>query len=357
MNVSITTLQSLEPISTLSIEQVQDLAAQTPIEHVAAGVLLFKEGDNDKKAIYLLAGEVLLTFEQGDKQTISGTDLARRPLAAGQPRRASALTLSAVEIVRIDNDLLDSMMTWSQFANIESEVVMSEEGIITIDKGGWLKVMYRSPTFKNLPLANIEKLLDRMEPVRVRAGDVIIRQGDAGDYFYMIQEGNALVARQAGDEEEESIELAELTQGSSFGEAALISDRPRNATVSMMSEGVLLRLSKDDFNTLLKEPTLQWISFERAKAKVGPKVRWLDVRLASEFAHAHLADALNVPLPELHRRSRELPRNVSYICYCDSGRRSSAAVFILKQYGLEAEVLQGGMQAVSDNELVKGATG
>lgn len=352
MKVSLATLQHLEPISTLSNEQIQDLAEQTPIERIAEGVQLFREGDNDKKAVYLLSGNVLLTSEHGDKQTISGSaEGARRPLAAGQPRRASAVTLSAVEIIRIDNDLLDSMMTWSQFANIESEVVMSEEGIITIDKGSWLKVMYRSPTFKNLPLANIEKLLDRMDPVRVKAGEVIIRQGDVGDYFYMIQEGNALVARQADDE----VELAELIKGSSFGEAALISDRPRNATVSMMSEGVLLRLSKDDFNTLLKEPTLQWISFERAKAKVGPKVRWLDVRLASEFAHAHLADALNVPLPDLHRRSREMDHSVSYICYCDSGRRSSAAVFILKQYGLDAEVLQGGMQTVSDSELVKGA--
>lgn len=351
MKVSLATLQHLEPISTLSNEQIQDLTEQTLIERIAEGVQLFKEGDNDKKAVYLLSGNVLLTSEHGDKQTISGSaEGARRPLAAGQPRRASAVTLSAVEIIRIDNDLLDSMMTWSQFANIESEVVMSEEGIITIDKGSWLKVMYRSPTFKNLPLANIEKLLDRMDPVRVKAGEVIIRQGDVGDYFYMIQEGNALVTRQADDE----VELAELIEGSSFGEAALISDRPRNATVSMMSEGVLLRLSKDDFNTLLKEPMLQWISFERAKAKVGPKVRWLDVRLASEFAHAHLADALNIPLPDLHRRSREMDRSVSYICYCDSGRRSSAAVFILKQYGLEAEVLQGGMQTVSDSELVKG---
>lgn len=355
MNVSVAALQGLEPISTLSIEQIQDLALQTPIEQIGSGEWLFKEGDNDKKSVYLLVGEVLLSSSLGDKQIISAsTDAARRPLAAGQPRRLNAITQSAVEIIRIDNELLDSMMTWSQFANVESEVVMSEEGTITIDKGGWLKRMYRSPTFKNLPLANIEKLLDRMEPVRVQAGDVIIRQGDIGDYFYMIQEGNALVNRQAGDEEEESIELAELTEGSSFGEAALISDRPRNATVSMMSEGVLLRLSKEDFNTLLKEPLLQWISFEQARAKVGPKVRWLDVRLASEFAHAHLFDALNVPLPEMHRRSRELDRSISYICYCDSGRRSSAAVFILKQYGLEAEVLQGGMQSVGDSELVKG---
>lgn len=345
----------LEPISMLSIEQIQDLATQTWIEQLPAGTLLFQEGDTDNRSVYILEGEVKLFSKSHPEAHIvkSGSEAARRTLAPGHPRRFSAITQTEARIIRIDSDLLDSMLTWSQFSNNDSEVVMSEEGVITIDKGAWLKKMYRSPTFKNLPPANLETLLDRMEPVRINAGDVIIRQGDVGDYFYMIHEGAALVTRQAGDEEEESIELAELTEGSSFGEAALISDRPRNATVSMMTDGVLLRLSKDDFNTLLKEPSLHWISYEAARAKIGEKVRWLDVRLGSEYRHAHLPNALNIPLPELHRRARDLDRNVLYICYCDTGRRGSAAAFILKQYNIDAEVLKGGLQGVSEDDLIK----
>lgn len=345
-------LRTLEPLSALTPDQIRDLAGQSRRERLEAGVYLFREGERDRETIYLLQGSLELSQADSSVRHLlqGGSEEARHPVADDQPRRYTALTATPVEIVRINKELLDTMLTWGQISAPEEEVVMCEDGIITINKGDWLKTMIKSPTFRNLPPANIETLLTRMEPVVVRAGDVIIRQGDVGDYFYMIDKGVAMVTRHP-DDDEDSIEMAELGEGATFGEAALISDNPRNATVSMLEDGILLRLAKDDFIALLKQPTLQWHTFAEAEAEVARGARWIDVRLPAEYQRGHLPDAINIPMRNLHREAHALARNVRYICYCQTGRRSSAAAFVLSQYGLEAAVLQGGLDQVDAGRL------
>ena len=353
--LSVDTLRHLEPISSLTPDYIQELASQTKREHLESGVSLFNGDDTNHQAIYLLSGGLEMTLSNNEKRAIQGgTDETRYPITKEKTQIVSAITTSPATIVRVDKELLDTLMTWGQISAPETEVVMSADGILTIDKGNWMKLMLKSPTFRKLPPANIEELLNRLEPVKVHAGDTIIRQGDPGDYFYMINEGVALVTVNP-DNDEDSIEIAELNEGSSFGEAALISDKPRNATVSMMTNGVLLRLSKEDFNKLLKQPTLQWIDFEKACNQVNKGAKWLDVRLSSEFQHSHLPEAINIPMQDLHKCARDLDRSLSYICCCQTGRRGSAAAFVLAQYGFKASVLKDGLEHVTNDQMVTDA--
>lgn len=350
-------LKRLEPTANLAKDQIEELAGQTQIQQAPAGTILFRSGDEDGNYIWLIEGTLRIAGDDGAATELTATsDEALRPIAHAKPRRLTATAATTVQYIKLEADLIDAMVAWGQLATTEPEVIMSEGGVFMVDKAGWLKKMVKSPTFKNLPAANIEQLLDRMDPIKVTAGQVIIRQGDPGDYFYMIEQGNALVTRQTEAEagEDESIEIAELVEGSSFGEAALISNKPRNATVSMMTDGVLLRLSKDDFLKLLTEPNVQWIDYDDAKKRVAAnKAKWLDIRLPNEYAEGHLAHALNIGAAQLHRRARELDKSISYICYCDSGRRSSAASFILKQYGITGYVLRNGTQSIPAEDLVK----
>ncbi|NOY63535.1 MAG: cyclic nucleotide-binding domain-containing protein [Gammaproteobacteria bacterium] len=198
--------------------------------------------------------------------------------------------------------------------------------------------MLKSPSFRNLPVANIEQLFEHLDLKIVTAGEVIIRQGDVGDYFYMINEGTAQVSREI-DDEYGSIEMAELSVGSSFGEAALISDSSRNATVSMMSDGVLLRLSKEDFLQLLKEPALTHLTEQEAAAKIAAGGQWLDIRQRADFDAGHRKGALHASLNEMHMFAQQLSQNRPYICYCQTGQRSAAAAFIISQYGIDVYVL------------------
>lgn len=346
-------IRRLEPISSLSADQLRELLDTARLECLEPGQALFAAGDTDTQAIYLLDGSVELrpVDSSGTHPVSAGSDEARHPIANDHRRRMTAVAVTRAEILRIDKELLDTLLTWGQISAPEEDVVMSEDGIITINKADWLKTMIKSPTFRRLPPSNIEQLLHRLEPVIVRAGDVIIRQGDSGDYFYMIDQGIALVMRNP-DNDEDSIEMAELDSGASFGEAALISDNPRNATVSMRSDGILLRLSKEDFNTLLRQPTLQAVDYARAAAEVAAgEAAWIDVRLPSEYAHSHLPQARNIPMRALHKEARDLDRSLAYVCYCQTGSRSSAAVFALRNYGINARVLRNGLQSAPPEAL------
>ena len=172
-------------------------------------------------------------------------------------------------------------------------------------------------------------------------GEVVIKQGDDGDYYYIIKTGKAKVTRASKTGSE--LTLATLKDGDAFGEEALLSEAKRNATVTMDTDGTLMRLSKEDFNALLKEPMLSWIDLAEAQALVEGGAKWLDVRLESEHANTGLNDSENIPLFMLRLKVDSLDPDVPYIAYCDTGRRSSAAAFLLSERGFQAYCLKGGL--------------
>ncbi len=109
----------------------------------------------------------------------------------------------------------------------------------------------------------------------------MIKQGEEGDYFYVITRGKCVVTRET-PLNKEGIRLAELQVGDTFGEEALISEAKRNATVAMETDGSLMRLGKEDFRKLLNEPMLDWVDAcwgrennrrRRSMARRAPAVR------------------------------------------------------------------------------------
>mgnify|MGYP003342210304 CR=1 FL=1 len=135
----------------------------------------------------------------------------------------------------------------------------------------------------------------------------------------------------------------ELQVGDTFGEEALISEAKRNATVTMATDGSLMRLGKEDFRTLLNEPMLDWVDREQAEKIINEGGKWLDVRLPSEFEAYHNDGAINVPLYFIRLKLKTLDPATRYIVCCDTGRRSSAGAFILSERGFQTFVLKGGL--------------
>ena len=143
----------------------------------------------------------------------------------------------------------------------------------------------------------------------------------------------------------EGIKLAELHVGDTFGEEALISDAKRNATVTMKTDGSVMRLGKEDFNKLLNEPMLEWVTHDEAQAIVQDGGQWLDVRLPSEFENQHLDGAINIPLYFIRLKISTLDADKKYVVCCDTGRRSSAGAYILSERGYKAYVLRDGINS------------
>jgi CRP-like cAMP-binding protein len=339
--VDLALLKQFSPLDGLKAENLHALAKKTAIRDLPAGRQLFKEGDTDKRTFFLVAGTVEVFDKDGVLATLrGGTPQARNPIAPTLPRRFSARAVDDIRYLAIDSDLLDVMLTWDQTGSYEVNELHATGG------GGddWMTTLLQTKAFHRVPPANIQAIFMRMQRINSRSGDVVIKQGDEGDYFYVIVNGRCAVTRET-PLNKEGIKLAELGMGDTFGEEALISEAKRNATVTMLSDGTLMRLGKQDFTTLLNEPMLQWVDYQQAEAIVAKGGKWLDVRLPSEYQNVHIDDAINIPLYFIRLKLNALDKTVSYVVCCDTGRRSSAGAYILSERGFDACVLKGGLAA------------
>ena len=339
-HVTIEELRRFSPLDGLKRENIAALAKKTTVRALPGGETLFKAGDTEKRTFYLMAGAVALEDSDGGTQTIrAGTEEARNPLAPMMPRRFTVKAVDDIEYISIDTDLLDVMLTWDQTGDYEvSELTMTQQS----QPDDWMTTLLQTKAFHRVPPANLQAIFMRMQRVDVSAGDVIIKQGEEGDFFYVITAGSCVVTRET-PLNKEGIKLAELGVGDTFGEEALISENRRNATVTMLEPGTTMRLAKDDFNRLLNEPMIDWVDHEAAEQIVRGGGRWLDVRLPSEFESYHEQDAINIPLYFIRLKLGTIDSNVTYVLCCDTGRRSSAAAFILNERGFKTRVLKGGL--------------
>jgi formylglycine-generating enzyme required for sulfatase activity/CRP-like cAMP-binding protein/chromosome segregation ATPase len=331
-------LQEFVPLNALSAERFKGVSEKIIIEEVLAGRYLFRKGDRDNQSIYLLEGKINLIngFRKVASEIEAGTDISRYAIANQQPRPLSARAVKKCIIARIDSGLLDVFLTWDQSSTAEVIEIGADED------QDWMTRILQTEAFIKIPPAMIQSLLIKMESYPVKAGDVVISQGDAGDFFYTIHEGRCAVTRKESPDAEDQF-LAELGDGSSFGEDALISDIKRNATVTMLTDGLLMRLAKEDFIELLKNQLVKHVDYDQAAALVDEGAVWVDVRTVDEYENGSFEDSVNIPLSNLRNELSELVFNTKYIVCCDTGRRSESAGFMLSHKGYDVFVLESGI--------------
>lgn len=342
-------LTSLVPLNGLNPENLHELANKATVHKVPAGKLVFKTGETDKQNIYILSGEVELIDNNNQRvlHVSGGSEASKHPICHNQPRSHTCRVLKDAEVLCVDSNLLDIMLTWDQTGTYQvEEMDSSDDG-----QEDWMNQILQCKAFHKIPPTNIQAMFLCMETVEFTPGQKIINQGDDGDYFYVIKSGRALVTR-ATTSNPKGVKLAELSAGDSFGEEALISDAKRNASITMLTRGTLVRLSKENFIQLLNEPILNWVDFDAGKQLADNEdAIWLDVRLPSEFENNHIPGAIHMPLIFLRIKYKSLDANKKLIIYCDTGRRSSAAAYLLAERGFDTYVLKDGLNSANQKAL------
>ena len=338
--IDIAQLKSLSPLNGLKAENLREIHDKIELLEAHRGQKIFKKGDTEKQAVYVLSGVIALVDGGEVVQTIAaGAKAARNPISPVLPRQHTAVATGAVTYISIDSKLLDVTLTWDQTGIYE----VADLGAQKLDEtGDWMTAFLRIEAFQNIPPANIQTIFMRLQQVNYKAGDIVIQQGNEGDYFYVISSGRCMVTRETPLNDQD-IDLAELGVGGTFGEEALLSEAKCNATVTMMTDGALMRLGKADFQALLQEPMLDWLDQDNADKVVAAGGQWLDVRLPSEFKAFHKDGAVNLPLYLFRHKLNSLDPAKQYVVCCDTGRRSSAAAFVLKQKKFQVYVLKGGL--------------
>ena len=344
-------IRELIPINELPPNLQARLLEKAKIMDVKKSRFIFKQGDKDDYSYYLLDGEIeLYANNQLDSVIQGGSDRAKYALAQLQPRQYSAKAKTALKILLIERNNLDQLMLLAQQTTTDPTLRSGGGSDIEVDEvdgvdddTDWMTQMLQSELFSKIPMANIHQLFALLEEVEFSAGDVVIKQGDPGDHYYIVSEGRCAVFRKPTPKSND-IKLAELKTGDSFGEEALISESTRNATITMITDGVLMKLAKDTFVELVKKPTLQSLTFDEADALVNEgSAKWLDVRFPNEHGESSIDDSINIPLNSLRLQSDKLDSSMIYILYCDTGGRSSTGAFLLAERGFDVSYLDGGL--------------
>ena len=284
--------------------------------------------------VVLLEGglHMLANDGAGDHLAILSVDSeAREPaILYTIPHGASVkLTRKSVYLI-IDGGRLDAVLSAAQeqksLASLSDSVRERVAALI------------RAAPFKQLSFDQVVRCAEAMQSWDFRAGEDVVQEGEPGDFFYVLESGTAEVVRKNVGA------LAKLRPGSSFGEEALLQGGSRNATVRMTGDGTLLRLDKVDFDRLLKPGLVTEIEPAEAQRRMQRgDVDLIDCRFEEEWELWRLPRSRLIPLDLIRDRSRGLATDRDYIVYCRTGRRSIAAAFLMRQMGLRAHSLKGGI--------------
>lgn len=338
-------LRNYVPLHNLTESNLARLARRLAVEEVAKGTVICREGEPDSESIYLLEGGVELRSHTTSMTRVlqAGAPDAYFALAPGRPRPCTVVATMPVRLFRVDSATLDRAVLLDQVSTTISRV--HDSGVEFAGDSEWLEEMTRNPAFQTLPRERIALLLLKFEPIRFRAGEVVIRQGDPGSHYYVVKEGRLAVSRKDDDGKVKLV--TELKRGGVFGEDALLTNEPRNASIVALSDGLVMRLARAEFEELLKRPLLNYVSVAEAQAMLRDGAGLLDVRAPDEYRRGSFKGSLNLPITELRARLRELDPKRPYVLICANGQQSEVAAFLLTQRGFRAAVLRDGMRALA----------
>jgi putative ABC transport system ATP-binding protein len=151
---------------------------------------------------------------------------------------------STILIVTHDNRILDVADRIINMVDgrIVSDVAVQRTALI-------MEFLQKCPLFAEHPTTMLVEFAERMQRETFEADEVIIRQGEIGDKFYVISAGQVNVAGEKGGVPFRGIALG---PGDFFGEVALLTGEPRNATVTAREKVEVFTLVKEHFDQALQ---------------------------------------------------------------------------------------------------------
>lgn len=211
-------------------------------EDVKAESFVIKQGEQGEKFYVVESGslDIFVKNSSGENQKVGntlgpGSSFGELALMYNTPRAASIVASTDCKLFSIDRDTYRGVVVY--FKHQRNKQYMDFVRKVEI-KGTQLGAIMNE--------AELEKMVTSLEREIFEAGETIIRQGNKGDHFYIIAEGNVAVYRTNPDTGKED-KLADLETGAYFGEKALLSEDVRQASCVAESKVACLTLGREDF--------------------------------------------------------------------------------------------------------------
>jgi len=327
----------------LSSVQIQHLLESSGKKHAESGEIIQRQSDDNQQHLILLSGELEIQrtwqVESGNDRSYTRTlkpsekDGGYAFLCALNNTRVRAL--GEAEYILLDANVVDELLGWSGHkAEIDQDPELRRR----------MSLVKQVGIFYEVPLENIKDAFRCMKTRHYQPGDVVVREGELGASYYIIDNGEAEVYRTDPFSGETS-KVDDICCGDAFGEESLLQNAYRNATIIMKTPGTMLVLDKSDFDMLLKPHIIEEISAMKAQALIkSGQAKLIDCRYDMEYEESRIPGAPLYPLDKFRRYIHLLDPDSTYVVYCRSGRRSKAAAYLLRERNIIAFSLIGGIR-------------
>ena len=288
---------------------------------------------------YLTKGVVQITTDKGREKTLKSTSLSSKyPIGdANKSNTMDAIVASkTMSGFQISSNLLDHLQVW----NNAYTSATTGSPLLGHESYEWVVGLLKSRSVQMLPQANIQEMFLQLESRQVKAGEEVIVEGDGGSHCFIIADGVAEVFQSIAEGEQK---VANLEKGSLFGESALVSNEPRNASVRMQTDGMLMTLAGDTFSKLLKAHVIRWINPQAAIDMLKEGATLVDVREPVEYGRQSIESCVNIPVNQIRKNVHKLNLNATVITCSNLGSRCASAAFTLATLGYDVYALQGGI--------------
>ena len=238
-------LRRMPLFATMEQAELELLCSRLRAEHFPAGREIIRQGDRGDKFYIIRQGHVQVTVrdEQGAMQMTNqlerGDYFGELALLHDAPRSATCRATVPTDVLSLSRQDFDRL--------VKARFALREKVDASIARVDLLRQM---PLFAELDTQQVQWIAAAMKQEAFAAGAVLIRQGEMGETFYVIQSGRVQVTV-AQDGEEKSI--AERGPGEYLGEIALLLEVPRTATVTALTPVQVLTMHKQDFDRLVGE--------------------------------------------------------------------------------------------------------
>ena len=222
----------------LLAEEKQTLIDRGTVHSATTGEVLCKQGESDRRVFIIVMGEVEIS-EGNDENQVVLAHLKRGEVFGEISALFSSPRISNVTVTKPSVLLIIPGESFEKVITGRSELYSA---ILERYKNRLSETALRSvDLFRHLDKHALQPLIDASSIAGIPEGGVIVSEGEAGDYFYIIISGTARVSHDLGDS---TINLALMHSGDYFGEWSVLTGAPRAATVSAMNRVDMLRIER-----------------------------------------------------------------------------------------------------------------
>ena len=222
----------------LLAEEKQTLIDHGTVHSAVTGEVLCKQGEIDRRVFIIVMGEVEIS-EGNDENQVVLAHLKRGEVFGEISALFSSPRISNVTVTKPSVLLIIPGESFEKVITGRSELYSA---ILERYKNRLSETALRSvDLFRHLDKHALQPLIDASSIAGIPEGGVIVSEGEAGDYFYIIISGTARVSHDLGDS---TINLALMHSGDYFGEWSVLTGAPRAATVSAMNRVDMLRIER-----------------------------------------------------------------------------------------------------------------